>query len=138
MRREQHADLNAMIADYRHGMTIKQVARKYNRGVTYVTNLFRGLGLTRSKSEAAKLAWTPEKRKAVSLQQKGHPYRGGGRRVPRVIERTRTQSVRDLALWCVRCKELTGRYPDSQQLNRIIEEIRHWNGSEVHVEGVAG
>jgi hypothetical protein len=139
MRREQYANLNAMIDDYRTGgLNMREIARKYHHAYYSVQRTFHELGITRSKSEAAKLAWTLEKRRAMSLQQKGHPYRGGGRRVPRAIKRTRTQSIHDLALWCVRCKELTGRYPDGKQLARIIEEIRRWNGGEVHVEGVAG
>jgi hypothetical protein len=129
MPRDQWADVNAMIDDYRvHRLTLKQVARKYQHGIREVTAMFRDLRLTRPRSEASQLAWTPERRER---QARDFRERHIGGYMPRTIERTRTQSVHDLAVWFQRCKEITGLYPDAAQVDGIIEQIRVWNGGNV-------
>lgn len=128
MRLSQRPDLNAMIEDYRvRRMSVRDIAKQRGCGASALQDLFRSLGITRSRREAARLGCA----KRDSSKWANVPRQETGRNVPRTIERTRTDSIHQLALWFVRCKEITGRYPNGAQVDNMIEQLRVWNGGEV-------
>lgn len=129
VRVEMWADTNAIIDDYRvRRLPITQIAAEHHHSVRCVGALLRSLRLTRKRSEASRLAWTPGRR-----VEQGRINSAIGQGVPRPTKSHREPSphIHKLAAWFQYAKERLDRYPNGEQALAIIEQMRAWNGGEV-------
>ncbi len=92
--------------DYKSGMSMKTLALRYHHGREAIRTYLAALGISR-------------------------PQNAAGMHVPRVVGRTRTPRIYELAAWLVRAKEILGRGPDEQQITRILEQIRSSGGGRI-------
>ena len=129
VRLEMWTDTNSIIDDYRiRHIPIGRIAAEHHHSIRCVGALLRSLRLTRSHSEASKLAWTPKRR-----AEQGRVNRAVLQGVPRPTK-TRCEGaphIHKLAAWFQYAKERLDRYPNGEQAVAIIELMRAWNGGAI-------
>jgi hypothetical protein len=93
--------------EYRGGVGIRALARRYHKARTSIAALLRSQGILRG----------------VGLQKGGHVVR-----LPRYTRHPVTPQIRQLVYWLYAAKQTLGHVPNEAQIGNILEEIREYNG----------
>lgn len=94
---------DAVCEDYRAGLTVKEIARKYHVMNELVSEYLHEEGLLTPKSKPV------QKEKEASLPKTTPP----------------SPAFHELCVWLLKAREILGHAPDESAITRIMEEVRY-------------